>query len=170
MRIQIERISADYEAKILTEQDIDEIYRLCKGNTIYYFHLKTELTREQIRENMTMLPPRKTAEDKYFFGFYQHGKLAAVMDLVAGYPDADTAFIGWFIVDVKYQGRGVGSDLIGETMRYLRRAGFLHVRLAYIKGNAQSESFWKKNAFSPTGVEVEDEKYTMVVMQRELEE
>jgi len=170
MRIQMEEISLKYVTKRLKEPDIPAIYQLCKGNPTFYFHLKTELTEEYILEDMTMLPPRKEMEDKYFFGFYQNGELTAVMDLIDGYPDADTAFIGLFIMDMKYQGRGIGSDIIEETMRYLKKAGFRHVRLAYVKGNRQSENFWKKNAFLPTGVEAKNDRYTMVVMQRELVE
>lgn len=34
------------------------------------------------------------------------------MDLILGYPEKNTAFIGLFMTDVRYQHRGVGSQII----------------------------------------------------------
>ena len=42
------------------------------------------------------------------------------------------------------------------------------MRLGYIKGNQESERFWTKNNFIPTGIESETDYYTIVVMQRDL--
>lgn len=42
------------------------------------------------------------------------------------------------------------------------------MRLAYAKGNIQSENFWLKNEFLKTGEEVENDGYIAVVMQKEL--
>ena len=54
-----------------------------------------------------------------------------------------------------------GSDL-------LKAQGFRSVRLGRVKGNPESEAFWVKNQFTPTGIETDGGGYTIVVMQREL--
>ena len=50
----------------------------------------------------------------------------------------------------------------------LKREGFTRVMLACADGNAQSEHFWRKNQFAPTGVEKEMAGFRAVQMVREL--
>ena len=69
------------------------------------------------------------------------------MDLIDGYPDPKIAYIGFFMMDIRFQGRQLGSALIREVKDYLKRDGFRAVRLAIDKANPQSNHFWKKNGF-----------------------
>lgn len=66
------------------------------------------------------------------------------MDLVDGYPDIGTAYIGFFMVNPKYQGKQLGTTIVSETVEYLRNIGKTAVRLAIDKGNPQSTHFWIK--------------------------
>ena len=43
--------------------------------------------------------------------------------------DADTAFIGFFMMNKSLQGRGVGTALVSEVLAYLTALGFAAVRL-----------------------------------------
>jgi RimJ/RimL family protein N-acetyltransferase len=88
------------------------------------------------------------------------------MDLISGYPNAENAFIGFFMTAQETQGKGVGSSIIAEICQFLKQAGFSFVRLGYAKGNLQSEAFWMKNKFEQTGEEVSADGYVLVVMQR----
>ena len=168
MALPFERISSQYQVRRIIEDDLPELLALAEGNPVYYEHLREQPKLERLREDLTKLPPRTTPEDKYFLGFYRDGRLCAVLDLVLRYPNAETAFIGWFILRKDLQGREIGSAAISEVLEFLRRQGFSFVRLCYVKGNPESQAFWEKNRFMPTGIELEDEKYTMVVMQRAL--
>ena len=73
--------------------------------------------------------------------------MAAVMDLIDGYPETDIAFIGFFMMNMKYQGRQIGTSIITEIADYLKKNGFHKIRLAIDKDNPQSRHFWKKNGF-----------------------
>ena len=79
--------------------------------------------------------------------FYDGDELVAVMDLVDGYPDPKTAYIGFFMMNPSYQGKQVGTAIIRETVEYLGSIGKTAVRLAIDKGNPQSTHFWTKNGF-----------------------
>lgn len=59
------------------------------------------------------------------------------MNLIFGYPNADTAFIGFFMMNHSVQMKGVGTSIILEVCRYLKKTGFSYVRLGYVKGNQQ---------------------------------
>ena len=57
---------------------------------------------------------RGSGEAKYYVGFYDGDILVAIMDLIDGYPDSDTAFIGFFIMNRQLQGRQIGTSIIQE--------------------------------------------------------
>lgn len=167
MSLPIETFSSRYAVRRLTAADLADMLALCRGNPLYYRYMKTEPTLANLAETLTALPPGTTEEQKNICGYYQGERLLAILDLIEGYPDAETAFLGWLIVDREAQGAGLGSALTAELFAALRPA-FRRVRLGYVKGNPQSEHFWRKNDFLPTGEERAGEDYTVVVMQRDL--
>lgn len=168
-RINITELSSVYRVRFLSENDIEEILRLSLSNPQYYRYHSVDLSREQIAEDMTILPEGKTDRDKYYVGYYdEHKKLIAVLDLIDGYPAADAAYIGLFMVDAAASGKGVGTAVIGELCDRLSRIGFGSVRLAYGKQNPQSSHFWQKNGFVPVK-EADHEKYGhLIVAERSL--
>lgn len=171
-RICIDKLSTQYSVRKIGAEDLNDVYKIGEGNPMYYEHYKAPLTREMVIEDLSEVPPGKTQENKYFLGFYDGEIPVAVMDLIDGFPDDETAYIGFFMMNKSMQGRGIGSLIISDVMKHLRDAGFMNVRLGYIKTNEQSKNFWLKNGFVPTG----DEKdfvhangcCTAVVAQREL--
>ena len=162
MDLPFQQISTQYQVRRITEEDLPELLSLAQGNPTYYEHMHERPELETLREDLTKLPPRTTPEDKYFLGFYREDRLCAVLDLILHYPNPETAFIGWFILRKDLQGRGVGSAILHELLFHLP---FRYIRLGYVKGNRESERFWKKHHFAPTGVEPAGDGYTRVVMQ-----
>lgn len=162
----IRKLSKSFYVKKLTEDDLDDMLNLCLKNRIFYDYCPPQPTKENLKEDFVALPPNKTMSDKFFVGFYKNKKLVAICDLISGYPDAQTAFIGFFMVDVDYQGAGIGTQIISEILQSLKKLCFKFVQLAYVKNNPQSKAFWEKNGFVATGVEKNLPQYTKVVMQK----
>lgn len=144
---EISRLSTNSYVRKLKEDDLETIYQLSIGNRIFYEHHPPFVTRESILEDMNALPPGKGYEDKLYIGFFSENKLLAVMDLIQGFPRENVAFIGLFMMDRQYQGKGIGSQIIQECIQCLRESGFRTVQLGVDKGNPQSFAFWKKNGF-----------------------
>lgn len=149
--IEIEEMSTEFEVRILEKSDIDIVYNLSIKNSIYYQYHPPMITKESILADMDALPPGKTMNDKYYFGFFERDKLIAVMDLIIDYPKKNTAFIGLFMMDVNYQNKGIGSKVIGDVLSYLKSENYENIRLGVDKGNPQSYSFWNKNGFVTVG-------------------
>lgn len=168
MNFSIEQLSKKYSVRKLTDTDVAAVYALCKENPLYYQYCPPFVTEESIRADMQALPPRKTMEDKYYLGFYEGGRLIAIMDLILGFPKEETAFVGFFMMNKEVQGRGLGTALMEEVYVCLKQCGFKFVRLGFAKGNPQSEHFWVKNRFERTGVEAQNEGYVVVVMEKKL--
>lgn len=164
----IELLSSKFKVKYIEEQEIQEVYELCKGNPMYYKYCPPNVIVQGIKDDMVALPNGKKPEDKYYIGFYHDDNLVAVMDLISKYPNEETAFIGFFMMSKDHQGKGEGTSIITEVCRYLKEVGFSKARLAYVKGNYQSEMFWTKNHFRRTGIETETDSYVIVVMEKQL--
>lgn len=165
--MKIYELSGNYEVTAAGEKDIPDILRLCRGNPMYYRYCPPEVSEESIREDMVKLPPKKSKEDKFYLCFRDKGRLIAVMDLILKYPNEETAFIGFFMVDSEVQGKGVGSGIAEDVFRYLK-GEFSSVRLGYVKGNEQSRRFWEKNGFVPTGLVLKEDEYEIVVMEKNI--
>lgn len=164
----IQNLSAKFDVRKLDESDVNEVLELMKKNPLFFQHCPPMATRQSILEDMKALPPRTTYEDKYYVGYFLDGKLVAVMDLILKYPNEDTAFIGFFMMNKDFQGKGIGTEIIEECETFLRGNGYLYIRLGFAKGNPQSEAFWLKNGFRRTGVEDVQERYTVVVMGKDI--
>lgn len=164
----LEHLCPPFSAARLTRADLPDIYRLCLGNPQYYRYCPPAPTPDSIRADLAALPPGVDACCKYFIGFRREGTLIAVADLILGYPDAATAYIGLFMVDAAVQGQGIGSRIFSGLADALRQEGFARVRLACMQGNRQSEGFWRHNGFLPTGEVRETVHGTALLMQRTL--
>lgn len=163
----VTRLSTRFQVRRLTEADLDAALALMQGNPLFYQHCPPPPSKESILKDMQALPPRTTYADKFYLGFFDGTQLTAVVDLILHYPNAETAFIGFFMLDKALQGCGLGTGLVKEMLHCLAESGFTCTRLGYVKGNPQSRTFWHKNGFRETGVETETDGYTIVVTQRE---
>ena len=160
-------LSAKYFVRKLQESDIDAIYDLSRGNALFYRYHPPFVTRESIRDDMRALPPGKDCDDKFYIGFFENDKLAAVMDMICGYPSEGVFFIGLFMLDASRQGQGVGTGIIADCLAYWKELGYQKVRLGVDKGNPQSNAFWSKNGFHPIE-EKTSAPYVFVLMERDL--
>lgn len=161
-------LSDQYQVKRLDHTDIVQILSLCRENSLFYRYCPPFPTEQSILNDMEALPTGKDAADKYYVGYYEKGTLIAVLDLILAYPDQKTAFIGFFMMKKKLQNKGIGSGIIAELCSFLSRAGFSAVRLGWVRGNKQAESFWHKNGFTERGETADNGNYTVITADRML--
>ena len=131
-------LSGEYTVKPITEADIPAVLRLQESNPLFFRHCPPPPTADAVREDMDALPPGKCPEDKYFAGFWQGNALVAVLDLVLGYPDSQTAFLGLLMLDAAYQGRGIGSRLLQLAKEHTPT-------VLYFGAQPEAEAFYEKN-------------------------
>lgn len=161
-------LTPDFTVRRLSPEDADMILALASGNKLFYEYHPPFASRESILEDMNSLPPGKELKDKYYIGFFDGGNLVAIMDLILSYPGEQTAYIGLFMVEQDYQGKGVGSKIIQDCADHLATIGYEKIRLAIDKGNPQSEAFWTKNRFVKTGEEYPNDFSAYLPMERKL--
>lgn len=165
------KFSKDYQVHRLSNDDIPLILALCEKNPQFYEHCPPFVTVQSIKDDMQAMPQRKIGQeqDKYYLGYFDKtGQLAAVMDFVDHYPDEQSCFIGFFMMERNLQGAGIGSSIITELCEYLTELDYKYIRLGYVDSNEQSKSFWQRNQFTDTGLRNHTDNYTVVVMNRSL--
>ena len=146
--IQIEKLSNAYTIRRLTDADVPMLYAWMLRNDQYFRYCGGSTTPERVRQDLTLCPPGTTPAQKHYVGFFDAGTLVAVMDLIDGYPDADTEFIGFFMMNRELQGQGTGTAIVRDVLAALRALGYTAVRLGIDKENPQSNHFWRKNGFT----------------------
>lgn len=166
--IDVKKLSKTYDVRRMEDPDAESILDLCLGNSLYYKYCEAEPTIEQILNDMHIVPPHTALSDKYYVGFFENDTLAAVMDLIDGYPEPEIAYIGFFMMNAAYQGKQIGSSIVSEVAEYLEMIGKRSIMLAIDKGNPQSTHFWKKNGFTVTR-EVDRNGWTALVAERALD-
>lgn len=147
----IEYLSRVYEVKRLGNEDIDDILALCISNPVYYQHCPPQPNRVSIAEDLKILPPDTSENQKYFIGYYLDTKLIAILDLITNYPKDHIAYIGLIMLDASVQKRGIGSQIVAKLSEVLKRDGYKTLELAYVKGYSEAKFFWEQNAFTPIG-------------------
>lgn len=143
----ITRLSRRYAVRALGEGDAEAVFRFCKGNEQYYRYCAAEPTLEQVRRDMTLLPEGVEPPQKHYVGFFDGDGMVAVMDFIEAYPDDESVYIGFFMVNSGLQGRGVGSAIIDGAVECFRSTGVRRLRLAIASDNPQANHFWRKNGF-----------------------
>ncbi|MCQ2467653.1 MAG: GNAT family N-acetyltransferase [Clostridia bacterium] len=152
----------------MREENISEVYRLCKSNRRFYRYLGRVPTKESLTEVISEVPEGYSETSKYFLGFYDDESLIAIADIILGYPENDDAFIGWFLVDGVEQGKGIGSQIFADIRANLKALGYDYISLGCVKENEIAVKFWESQGFKATGEESASGKHTIAAYARDI--
>lgn len=166
--MKISRFSNHYQVRKLADADLEQVLALYQTNPLYFEHFPPLPSMESLANDLVDCPPGKELSDKYFLGFWDKERLVAILDLIDGYPTAEIAYIGLFMVDLRLAGQGLGSNIISELLSQLA-THFKKVRLGYVESNPQSSHFWSKVGFCPTGEVKEIAGKNIVLTEYDLE-
>ena len=148
--MKISQCSNHYQVRELVDADLKQVFAFYQTNPLYFEHFPPLPSLESLANDLVECPPGKESSDKYFLGFWDKERLVAILDLIDGYPTAEIAYIGLFMVDSRLAGQGLGSKIIAELLSQLA-THFKKMRLGYVESNPQSSHFWSKVGFCPTG-------------------
>jgi RimJ/RimL family protein N-acetyltransferase len=99
------------------------------------------------------LPPGKTPEDDYFFGVYLRDQMIGCADLLRGYPDEKTAYLGLVLISERYQNRRLGVRACMELEKVaLSWPEISIIRGSVVQTNEVVLKFWERLGAVDTGV------------------
>ena len=141
------------ELREISPYDVPRVQELIESDPGYTERITGYPPGPADAQSLLMMRPDGLPEDaKVVLGAWEGEQLVAVIDLLKGYPDEHTAFIGLLEVHEDHQGRGVGAAAYRMVEAYRRGPEWRTLRLAVVDTNAeQAAGFWARQGFEPTG-------------------
>ena len=159
--LDIDSLFSGYDARVLRECDIPEAAGICSGNPEYYGYMRSLPSTEALLRDTLAVPEGKGLVDKYFLLIRDEAGPLGLADIISGYPEGATAWIGLFMLRRSAQGKGVGRKMASQLLSGLKAAGFRRAGLAYVKDNPVPSHFWPGIGFEPSRETVLSE-YTLI--------
>lgn len=114
----------------------------------------------------TILPEGKSYEDKFVFGIYADDEMVGCIDLIRGYPDSRTAWLGLLLISEKHQRRGFGAqahELVENVIHGWETCD--RIRVAAVKTNEDVIPFFERLGYRATG-EITPYRYGSIESER----
>ena len=102
-------------------------------------------------EILRVCPPGIGEDDKFVLAVLEGEELLGCVDLVRGYPDEQTAYLGLLLLKESRQGRGIGSELVQRLLGMAADWGCTAIRLGVIETNLPALHFWTRHGFQQVG-------------------
>jgi ribosomal protein S18 acetylase RimI-like enzyme len=102
---------------------------------------------------LLVVPEGTSPDDKVVFGVWVNDELVGILDLLLGYPDPETVFVGLLLIDRSRQGQGIGAAAWQALERQMlpRWPWVRRLRLGVVRTNEQVLGFWRRLGFVETG-------------------
>jgi len=145
--IKLQQALPQYDCIPITEDNYIIVREVFDTNP-EYFQLFGEIADDQsILKSMHTVPEGFGFADKLFIAFCQDSETIAAIDLLVGYPDKDTVWLGLFLMHGNIRGKGVGTTIVNGIIHAAQSDGFDNIQLGVMEANTGAVRFWKKMGF-----------------------
>jgi len=96
------------------------------------------------------VPQKKLPEDKLVLIVREGLDDVGIVDLIHGYPNLETAFLGFLAIIEGKQNSGIGKATYLEVEKLVKEVGLKKIRLSVV-GTNPVDAFWEKMGFHFTG-------------------
>jgi len=136
-RLVLYNFSQESKVQRLFENNPD-YFQACEGAKAWPGCAKEELAKR---------PPDFPLEKKRCYGVELEGELIGFVDMLLGFPNPETVYLGLLLIDKKYRGQALGSAVFHQIEKNLTHK---KIRIAVVE-NYSAIHFWKKMGFLETG-------------------
>lgn len=136
----------DHDIRRATDADVPAIQALFELDPAY-FEIKNGAPPRptEARRLMGLLPPGPSLDHKHLLVI--DDARTGVLDIVDGYPDATTWFLGAIFLAPAARGRGLGERLLDALARTTRQAGGTALRLVVSVQNPRARRLYDRCGF-----------------------
>ena len=139
------------ELRPLDETNREDCVRLKVKDTQNDYIATNESSIEAARENAEVARPFVIYADDKAVGF-------TMFAFEPDYEDPNDRYWLWrFMIDEKYQGKGLGREALAQIVAYFKDNGATNIRLSTKESNANAIHLYESAGFKPTG-EMNDEE------------
>ena len=126
-------------------EDVVKIYQ--KNRECFSTCGTEEITREVVEHDLKSLPPGISAEQKELSLFLEEDVPMAVVDLIKGFPDAESFYLGLLLVDGEKHAQGYGSTIYSLIEKEMKTEGYKRGQLGVLERNPKAILFWEKMGY-----------------------
>jgi RimJ/RimL family protein N-acetyltransferase len=138
-----------FTAELLSVADLElaiQLNRTC--SEFFLFQNGLPPGEDDAREIFEQVPPQSTGVTKLPIGIFNSERLVGVLDVLRGYRTGLDWYIGFMLLASSLRGRGLGTEIHNEFVRYARSAGAHHLLLAVLDANESARRFWLRLGYS----------------------
>ena len=151
--------SAGLTSQALSEAEVEELLAFMSRCSGFFELVKGHPpARDDAAQLITDRPDTLAPERKRLIGLRRDGLLAGVLELLQGYPDPQTWYLGLLLFDPDIRGAGLGSAVYAATRRWAIAHGARRIQLVVQEQNAPALAFWRARGFREIGRAVQQLK------------
>ena len=154
----------EYEIAIITRENFEKVFEVYNTNQNFFLLTQgSKTTVESSINDIDALPPTCDVSQKIYVSICEQDKIIAVMDLITGYPEETTIWIGLLLIHGDMQGKKIGSRIVNAVLDAAYATGSKSAQLGVIESNTRAVVFWQKHGF-----EIFQQSDNIVIMARKL--
>jgi ribosomal protein S18 acetylase RimI-like enzyme len=139
----------DFSVRVLTLEDIGAVQKILDKCQDYMLLVDGHPANpDSVEADFQFVPPGKSPEDKFVFGFYNQQKdLVGMLDGLRCYPDETTWWIGLLLFVPEIRSQGFGQKAVHGFAKFARANGAQAIMLGVVEDNWLAYKFWNKQGF-----------------------
>lgn len=144
MYLKLQALLPNYTIEPVTMENLS-FYESVFYNNKEYYHLTDghDANRDICEDTICGF----TSYNAHNIGISQSGEAVSFLNILVGYPDADTLYIGLLLVDDRFKRQSVGTSVVKALITLAAECKFKNLRLSVQENNINGLNFWKKLGF-----------------------
>ncbi|MBF7688830.1 GNAT family N-acetyltransferase [Acinetobacter sp. EC24] len=128
--------------------DIAQLQSVYNASTDYFQIVLGKLpNNDAIDQDLLAVPQGCSLDAKFFYGIYEKTQMIGCLDLIRGYPNENTIFIGLLLFITARQGLGYGPQALEFVIQKAIQWNCPQLRIAIVQSNIKAISFWLREGF-----------------------
>lgn len=160
-------MNSTYCFEEITETNQEVAFTIYQVNRAYFALTGEVPTQESVAQDRTSRPPQLSPEQKHFLLVRFAGQAVAVVDLLTGYPEATSGYLGLLLVGEQRQGHG--RRIVSLIEEWLRSQGYTRLELGVLEQNTQGLAFWTSQGFVSFGIgsaSINDQPHSVIKFEK----
>lgn len=139
-----------YTVRPLDDRDAIAVQRLFDEDPAYFADINGHSIT--IEETRAAIPPGRTRADKFIFAVAKDDTVVGLIDIIRGYPEPATWFLGFLFLGRGVRGAGLGRRALHAVYAWAKGQGAERLRLGVVEGNERARRLYATEGFVQEGV------------------
>ena len=135
----------NFTTRPLEERDANPLQALFDEDPEYFLGMNgRDIPVAEIR---AAIPPGRAREDKFLYTIERDARLVGMIDLIRGYPEPATWYLGFLFIAKAFRAAGLGRATLHALYGHARAQGGKALRLGVVEDNARARWLYASEGF-----------------------